>query len=291
LLETRLAAQVRCAGFAVLWGGATRGMMRAVAAPGEPIIEFRDVRKAFDSKVVFRDLTLDVRAGETLTVMGGSGVGKSVMLKMLIGLLEVDGGSITFHGEEVTRMGEDGLREVRQNIAMLFQGGALFDSISVGENVAYALREHFFREMTDDQIAERVHWALSLVDLPGIEQMRPADLSGGMKKRVGLARSIALQPEVVLYDEPTTGLDPINCTRINRLIRGLQGTLNVTSIVVTHDMPSAFAVSDRMALLHRGEVIAVGTPAQFREPEDSRVADFIHGRAPEYEDVASLLRE
>jgi phospholipid/cholesterol/gamma-HCH transport system ATP-binding protein len=255
----------------------------------EPIIQFSQVQKAFGPKVIYRDLNLEVYPGETLTVMGGSGVGKSVMLKMLIRLLEPDSGSIRFHGEEVTTMDEGRLRHLRQNIAMLFQGAALFDSVSVGENVAYALHEHFRTTMNEDQVAERVHWALSLVDLPGIEAMRPSDLSGGMKKRVGLARAIALQPDVLLYDEPTTGLDPINTTRINHMIQGLQRSINVTSIVVTHDMGSAFAVSDRMAMVHGGRIIAVGTPEEFRDPSDPTVADFIHGRAPVHEDVETLL--
>ncbi|HTJ82461.1 MAG TPA: ATP-binding cassette domain-containing protein [Polyangiaceae bacterium] len=203
---------------------------------GEPMIRFRGVKKAFGSKVIYRDLNLEVHPGETITVMGGSGVGKSVMLKLLIRLLEADEGSITFHGDEVTKMSERDASTVRKRIAMLFKGAALFDSISVGDNVAYGLHEHYRRQMTDAQIAERVRWALSLVGLPGIEGMRPGDLSGGMKKRVGLARAIAVQPEVLLYDEPTTGLDPINTARINHLINGLKAALKVTSIVVTHDM-------------------------------------------------------
>ncbi len=258
-------------------------------SPPEPLIRFRHVRKRFGNNIIYRDLSLDVYEGETLVVMGGSGVGKSVMLKMLIGLLPVDGGSITFHGKEVTTMTDEELTKLRQNITMLFQGAALFDSLSVGDNVAYALREHFRDSMSEEQIAERVDWALSLVDLPGIEEMRPSDLSGGMKKRVGLARSIALQPEVVLYDEPTTGLDPINITRINHLINGLKRSIHVTSMVVTHDMRSAFDVADRMAMVHRGEIIAYGTPDEFRDSPDPRVADFIHGHAPEHEDVETLL--
>jgi phospholipid/cholesterol/gamma-HCH transport system ATP-binding protein len=255
----------------------------------DPIIKFRRVRKRFGPKIIFTDLTLDVYAGETLVVMGGSGVGKSVLLKMLIRLLDADGGTIRYRGEEVTKMDSTALRGLRQNITMLFQSGALFDSMSVGDNVAYALYEHHRATMSDAQIAERVDWALTLVDLPGIESMRPADLSGGMRKRVGLARSIALQPEVVLYDEPTTGLDPINVTRINHLINGLKSAINVTSVVVTHDMSTAFAVADRMAMVHSGEIIAYGRPEQFREPEDVRVSDFIHGHAPEHEDVETLL--
>lgn len=255
----------------------------------EPIIKFRRVRKRFGPTVIFRNLNLDVHKGETLVVMGGSGVGKSVLLKLLIRLLEADGGSITFLGEEITKMDGDRLRHLRQNVTMLFQGAALFDSQSVGENVAYALREHFRDTMSTAEIAERVDWALSSVDLPGIEEMRPADLSGGMRKRVGLARSIALQPEVVLYDEPTTGLDPINTTRINHLINGLKQGMQITSIVVTHDMRTAFDVADRMAMVHRGEIIAYGRPQEFREATNPVVADFIHGRAPEHEDVETLL--
>src|SRR4029077_3766478 len=185
------------------------------------------------------------RAGESLTIIGGSGVGKSVMLKMLIGLLKVDAGSILFHGEDITKMGRQELGDVRQRIGMLFQGSALFDSISVGANVAYGLHEHYYKKMNETEIADRVAWALGLVGLPGIEEMRPADLSGGMKKRVGLARTLALQPEVLLYDEPTTGIDPINPARIHHLINGIKKALKITSIVVTHDMGTAFTVADR----------------------------------------------
>jgi phospholipid/cholesterol/gamma-HCH transport system ATP-binding protein len=260
------------------------------SSDGAPIIRFRDVKKAFGEKVIYRGLNLDIYAGETITIMGGSGVGKSVLLKLLIRLLESDAGSITFHGKEVTNMRELEIELVRQRIAMLFQGAALFDSISVGENVAYGLHEHYRHQMTERQIRERVNWALSLVGLPGIETMRPSDLSGGMKKRVGLARAIATQPEVLLYDEPTTGLDPINTARINHLINGLKEALKVTSIVVTHDMGSAFSISDRMAMVYRGEIILEGTPDQFRASKDPRVRDFITGTAPVTEDVETLLR-
>jgi phospholipid/cholesterol/gamma-HCH transport system ATP-binding protein len=256
----------------------------------EPIIRFRDVHKAFGPKVIYRGLNLDIQQGETITIMGGSGVGKSVLLKLLIRLLESDRGSITFHGKEITRMPEKEIGVVRQRIAMLFQGAALFDSISVGDNVAYGLHEHYRDEMTEKKIRDRVNWALSLVGLPGIELMRPADLSGGMKKRVGLARAIAVQPEVLLYDEPTTGLDPINTARINHLINGLKDALKVTSVVVTHDMTSAFLISDRMAMVYRGEIILAGTPGQFRASRDPRVKDFIEGTAPVNEDVETLLR-
>ncbi len=255
----------------------------------EVLIRFSGVKKAFGPKIVYSGLDLEVRRGEALTILGGSGVGKSVMLKMLIGLLRPDRGSIVFDGEEVTEMGEQRLSRVRQRIAMLFQSGALFDSVTVGENVAYALEEHFRYKMTRAEIRERVAWALGLVDLPGIEAMRPSDLSGGMRKRVGLARAIAVQPEVVLYDEPTTGLDPINTARVNHLITGLKSKLSITSIVVTHDMKSAFAISDRLAMVHSGRIIQTGTVAEFQSSSDPRVSDFIEGRAPVKEDVETLL--
>jgi phospholipid/cholesterol/gamma-HCH transport system ATP-binding protein len=255
----------------------------------EALIRFQNVRKAFGPKLVYSGLNVEVHRGEVLTIVGGSGVGKSVMLKMLIGLLRPDSGQITFDGADVTAMKERELAVVRQRIAMLFQGAALFDSLSVGENVAYGLEEHFRDKMTKAERAERVAWALGLVDLPGIELMRPADLSGGMRKRVGLARAIAVQPEVLLYDEPTTGLDPINTARVNHLIMGLQEKLNITSIVVTHDMKSVFTVSDRIAMVQGGRIICVGTTEEFQATKDPRVADFIQGRAPLKESVETLL--
>lgn len=263
-----------------------QGSLRGVS---EELIRFTHIQKAFGPKVVYRDLNLSVARGEVLTIVGGSGVGKSVMLKMLIGLLRPDGGSIVFDGREVTTMNESALSEVRRRIAMLFQSGALFDSISVGSNVAYGLEEHYHRKMSKQEITERVAWALGLVDLPGIEEMRPGDLSGGMRKRVALARAIALQPEVVLYDEPTTGLDPINTARVNHLIMGLQEKLSITSIVVTHDMKSAFTISDKIAMVHSGRIICQGTVETFQSSQDPRVNDFIEGRAPVKEDVETLL--
>lgn len=254
-----------------------------------PLIRFSGVKKAFGPKVIFHSLDLEIHRGEAVTIVGGSGVGKSVMLKLLIGLLRADGGSILFDGEEVTRMHERELSTVRRRVAMLFQSGALFDSLSVGDNVAYGLKEHYFRTMSRSEIAERVAWALAAVDLPGIEGMWPADLSGGMRKRVGLARAIALRPEVVLYDEPTTGLDPINTARVSHLILGLKQRMNITTIVVTHDMKSAFTVSDRIAMVRGGRIIAVGTVDEFKNSQDPRVSDFIEGRAPIKEDVETLL--
>jgi phospholipid/cholesterol/gamma-HCH transport system ATP-binding protein len=259
----------------------------AVAA--DTLISFSRVFKAFGPKIVYAGLELEIKKGEVLTICGGSGVGKSVMLKMLIGLLAADSGRIVFDGRDLTKLDEAALSEVRRRIAMLFQSAALFDSLSVGANVGYGLEEHFRTSMTAAQRAERVAWALDLVGLPGIEEMQPADLSGGMRKRVGLARAIAVQPEVLLYDEPTTGLDPINTARVNHLITGLQERLHITSVVVTHDMRSAFSISDRIAMVHSGRVIMVGTVDEFQHSTDMRVADFIQGRAPVKESVEALL--
>jgi phospholipid/cholesterol/gamma-HCH transport system ATP-binding protein len=256
---------------------------------GSPFIRFVGVRKRFGPKTVFSDLNMEIRRGETLTVMGASGSGKSVMLKMLIGLLHPDEGDILVEDANVAEMNDEQLTVMRRRVAYLFQGAALFDSQTVGENVAYGLREQFWNTMTEEEIDARVAHSLGLVGLPGIQAMRPADLSGGMRKRVGLARTLALQPEVILYDEPTTGLDPINTARINHLIQGIQRTLKLTSIVVTHDMGTAFTVSDRLAMLGRGRVMLVGTKEEFRTTTRREVRDFVEGRAPVTEDVASLL--
>jgi phospholipid/cholesterol/gamma-HCH transport system ATP-binding protein len=255
----------------------------------EALIRFRHVRKAFGPKAVFSDLTLDLLRGETVTILGASGSGKSVMLKMLIGLLPADGGEILFKGRDVLKMNEEELTDVRRRIAYLFQGGALFDSLSVGDNVAYGLREQFWNSMTEQEIRARVEESLGMVGLPGIEAMRPSDLSGGMKKRVGLARTLALHPEVILYDEPTTGLDPINTARINHLIKSIQRSLELTSVVVTHDMGTAFDVSDRLVMIGKGRVLFVGSKEEFQNTDDEAVRNFIEGRAPETEDVAALL--
>ena len=258
-------------------------------AAAASLIHFRGVTKAFGPKVVYSGLDLEIPRGETVTILGASGSGKSVMLKMLIGLFEADGGEIFFDGADVTKMQEHDLYGVRRRIAYLFQGAALFDSLSVGENVAYGLREQNWDTMDDAEVRKRVAQSLTMVGLPGIEQMRPSDLSGGMKKRVGLARTLALQPEVILYDEPTTGLDPINTARINHLIASIKGRLGLTSVVVTHDMGTAFAVSDRLVMLGKGRVLMQGTPDEFRTTTNPYVRDFIDGKAPPVEDVDVLL--
>jgi len=256
---------------------------------GDVLIRFKHVRKRFGPKVIYTDLNIELRRGETTTILGASGSGKSVLLKMLIGLLRTDAGSIDFDGIELTKLGDSAYADIRRRIAYLFQGAALFDSFTVGENVAYGLREQYWKTMTNEEIEQRVEQSLELVGLPGIENMRPSDLSGGMKKRVGLARTLALHPQVIVYDEPTTGLDPINTARINNLIVGIQKGLKLTSVVVTHDMGTAFTVSDRIAMLARGRVLAFGPKDEFRHASDPYVRDFIEGRAPESEDVASLL--
>ena len=262
---------------------------KSEASSEQPFIVFEKVHKAFGTKVIYAGLSLEVRQGETITIMGPSGVGKSVLLKMLIGLIPTDRGSIRFEGGEITKMNDRDLGNVRRDIAYLFQGAALFDSLSVKENVAYGLREQFWDTMGETEIAERVDQSLTMVGLPGIEGMRPSDLSGGMRKRVGLARTLALKPKVMLYDEPTTGLDPVNTARINHLINAIKRSLKLTSLVVTHDMGTAFSVSDRLVMLGKGRVHTIGTREEFKNSTDPYVKDFIGGHAPENEDVESLL--
>ncbi|MCP4808133.1 MAG: ATP-binding cassette domain-containing protein [Proteobacteria bacterium] len=241
----------------------------------EVVIRFDKVFKAFGDKKIYEDLDLEVRRGEVLTVIGGSGMGKSVMLKMLIRLLSCDAGSITAFGDEVTQMQGKDLLNLRRRVAMLFQGAALFDSLSVSQNIRYPLVEHNWGTTADQM--KRVDEVLEMVGMPGINDLRPSELSGGMKKRVGLARSIAVQPEVILYDEPTTGLDPLNVRRINGLILRLKEQLGVTSVVVTHDMDSCFTVTDRLAFLYDRKMSFVGTLDEARAAEFPALQEFIQG--------------
>jgi phospholipid/cholesterol/gamma-HCH transport system ATP-binding protein len=241
----------------------------------ETAVELHDVQKAFGEKRIYDALDLEVRRGETMAVIGPSGVGKSVLLKLIIGLHHVDSGRVVVGGVDVTQLDERELREVRRKVAMLFQGAALFDSMSVGENVAYGLYEHF--RWPEDKVRARVAECLEAVGLPGIEEMRPNDLSGGMKKRVGLARALAPGPEIILYDEPTTGLDPSNARRINELILSLQKKLGVTSIVITHDMASALAVADRVALLRGRRIELVVDRAQAESSPPAELERFMRG--------------
>ena len=249
----------------------------SATADGEVLIRWEGLWKAFGAKRVFEGLDLEVRKGETLTIIGGSGSGKSVMLKCLIGLLYPDRGHIYFEGQDVTTFGEKEIRDVRKRVAMVFQSAALFDSLTVAENIAYPLREHL-KDLTEAEIADRVAKNLKMVNLPGIEQMRPSDLSGGMRKRVGLARAIAIEPEVILYDEPTTGLDPISVRIIDELIISMKQQLGCTSIVVTHDMDSAFRVSDRMAMLARRKIVATGTVKEMQASTNPDVRAFFDAR-------------
>jgi phospholipid/cholesterol/gamma-HCH transport system ATP-binding protein len=241
------------------------------------LIRYQGVCKAFGKKRVLEGVELTVRKGETLTIIGGSGSGKSVLIKCLIGLMYPDEGHVWFDGIDVTTLGETELRPVRKRVAMVFQSAALFDSLTVGENIAYPLHEQM-RELGPDQVRERVARTLSLVNLPGIEAMKPSDLSGGMRKRVGLARAIATEPEVILWDEPTTGLDPISTRVIDDLITSMKKTLGCTSIVVTHDMDSAFRVSDRMAMLAQRKIIETGTVQQMQESKHPDVRAFFDAR-------------
>jgi phospholipid/cholesterol/gamma-HCH transport system ATP-binding protein len=243
----------------------------------DAIIEVRGLRKSFGARLLFDELALSVERAETLTIVGASGSGKSVLLKTLIGLCEPDAGQILIDGQDIVPLSDDERAPMRQRVSMLFQGGALFDSLSVGENVAYPIRRQ--RRGGNGELAARVGDALELVGLPGIEAMMPAELSGGMKKRVALARAIAAEPAVVLYDEPTTGLDPINARRINDLIRSIQTRLRMTSVVVTHDLASAYMVSDRIAMLADRRILAVDRTDEFRHSSVPAIHAFVTAMA------------
>ena len=222
-----------------------------------------------------RGIDLDVAPGESLVIIGRSGTGKSVLLKHVVGLLRPDDGSVRVNGVDVAALEEKELLELREQMGMLFQGGALFDSMTIGENVGLALKEH--TPLPDKQIEIVVSEKLALVGLTGSEGSRPSSLSGGMKKRAALARALALNPKIMLYDEPTTGLDPITADVINRLIRRLQDRLKITSIAVTHDMRSAYHIADRIAMLHEGRIHAMGTPDEIQATRDPIVRQFIEG--------------
>jgi len=245
------------------------------AGDGPLAIELRGVHKAFRGTRVLRGVDLAIREGETFTILGGSGSGKSVCLKHMIGLLKPDSGSVSVFGTEISRLSEEALVDVRKSISLVFQSAALFDSLSVYENVAYPLREH--RDWPERRIAERVAACLEAVGLPGSEALLPAELSGGMRKRVGVARAIALEPRAILYDEPTTGLDPANQNRIGELIVALQSRLRITSVVVTHELALCFAISNRVALLKSGRIAAVGTSDEMRRSQQPDVVAFLSG--------------
>lgn len=237
------------------------------------------IHKSFGGNPVLRGVDLSVERGEVFTLLGGSGSGKSVLLKHVIGLLKPDRGRVRVEERDVTDLRESEWVDVRTQIGFVFQGAALFDSLSVKGNVAYALREH--RQWDEAAVDARVAKCLAAVGLPGIESQMPAELSGGMRKRVGVARAIALEPRAILYDEPTTGLDPSNSRRIGQLIRTLQQSLGVTSMVVTHDLDLCFEVSDRVALLKGGVLAAQGTVEELRRSDADDVREFLEGVAPD----------
>jgi len=241
------------------------------------MIQIVGLKKRFGPKIVLDGVDLWVERGETRVVIGLSGEGKSVLLKHIIGLLEPDAGTVVVDGVSLNWRKKESLARVRSVVGMLFQGAALFDSMNVHDNVAFALTEQGQLSATDiDRIVEE---NLELVNLPGVGHLTPAELSGGMKKRVGLARALAASPAVMLYDEPTTGLDPINADAINKLLRDMQRKLGVTSIVVTHDMTSAYEVGDRLSMLHEGQIIETGTPDEIRNTSNPIVRQFVLGLA------------
>jgi len=242
----------------------------------EEIIGIKNVYKAFDSKEVHTGVTLSIKKGENITVLGGSGSGKSVLLKEITGLLKPDSGDVIVEGQNIVPMDERELVNVRKNIGMLFQGSALFDSLTVEENIAYPLREN--ASFLENEIKEIVARNLELVGLPGIEDKMPSDLSGGMKKRVGLARAMAMNPKILLYDEPTTGLDPPNITRINQLIRDMQAQFGITGVIITHDVQSAFEISDRVAFLYHGKIVFTGTVEEAKNTDVEILSDFINAK-------------
>ncbi len=245
----------------------------------EALYEVRGLTKSYGDRVILDHIDFEVLKGECLVILGRSGSGKSVTLRQLDGLEQPDSGSIVFDGTDISRLEEKDLYPLRRRVAMLFQSGALFDSMNVFDNIAFPLRQH--AKGSESEIAAKVKEKLGLVHLKGIEEKMPADLSGGMKKRVALARSLALDPEVMLFDEPTTGLDPRTSATIASLIRSIQGDLGVTSVVITHDLPLAEKVGDRLAFLSEGRFVFVGDWDAARESKDPVLADFLAGREEE----------
>ena len=240
------------------------------------MIELQNVVLAYENRIILDHVDLTIHDGETLAILGGSGAGKSTLLKLIIGLLRPTSGTILVDDVDITKIDENEFDRLRQTMGMVFQYSALFDSMSVGENVAFGLRQH--TTMSEEEIQRTVARKLRMVGLPKTEQYMPSELSGGMKKRISLARAIALDPKIILYDEPTSGLDPITSGTISRLIRSMQSHLQCSSIVVTHDMNSAFFVADRIVLLDKGKFIEVSPTEEFRHSKNPKVQQFIEGR-------------
>jgi phospholipid/cholesterol/gamma-HCH transport system ATP-binding protein len=258
-------------------------------AQPQPIFSIRNVSKAFGDSKILRDVSFEVYPQEILAILGPSGCGKSILLKMMIGLLTPDSGEILFEGNPVRSMSAAASIELRRRVGMVFQYGALFDSMSVRDNALYGLREHYADKLSEQEKEDRVRNSLAVVGLAGTEDLLPSSLSGGMKKRAGIARTIACRPEVVLYDEPTMGLDPINTTRIGHLVRALAREMDITSVMVTHDMKLAFEAADRVIVIDEGLVLGQGTPHDIEHHTDPRVRGFIEGRDPEWTDEDERL--
>jgi len=239
------------------------------------MIKLTNINMSFHDKQILKDINLEVNQGETMVVIGPSGSGKSTILRLIIGLLKPTSGEIWVKGQEIASLAEDDLNKVRMDMGMVFQYSALFDSMTVGDNVAFGLREH--TSMSEKEIAKIISRNLRMVGLAEREKVMPNELSGGMKKRVSLARAIAMKPQMMLYDEPTAGLDPISSGTIDRLIMNTKRMLGVTSVVVTHQMSSAFTIADRIAMIHDGRIIEVGTVEQIKSSENALVQQFIHG--------------
>lgn len=241
------------------------------------MIQIVDLHKSFGEKKVLQGLTLDIRRGETVVVIGQSGSGKSVLIKHMIGILKPDKGEIFIDGTEICCLSDDEFYKLRRRFGMLFQGAALFDSLTVGENVSFGLER--YRDYSEKEKQKIVKESLAMVGLRGIEDLLPHELSGGMKKRVGLARAIAYGPEIILYDEPSTGIDPIRADAINDLIIRMKKEMGVTSVVITHDMVSAYKIADKIAMLYEGRIVEEGTPEEIKRSRNEVVQQFIHGRA------------
>ncbi|VAX22905.1 Phospholipid ABC transporter ATP-binding protein MlaF [hydrothermal vent metagenome] len=242
--------------------------------PQDNIIEVHDLHKAFGTKVVLDGANLNIKRGESMVIIGGSGTGKSVLIKHIIGLLTPDSGKVLVDGVDVGKLDEDRLNEFRRKFGMLFQGAALFDSLTIGENVGFALKEH--TNLSKRDIEKKVTEKLNVVGLYNVENLKPAELSGGMKKRAGLARAIAMDPQIILYDEPTTGLDPVMCDQINELIVSIQKKVGATAVTITHDMVSANKIADSIAMLYEGKFVAVGTPEEVLYSTVPEVAEFCY---------------
>ena len=241
------------------------------------MIEIIGLEKNLNGNMVLRGVNLNIKKGSTCVIIGRSGCGKSVLLKHIVGILKADKGRIIIDGKDLSLLNEKELDTLRLQIGLVFQGGALFDSMTVGENVGFGLIEH--EHVPEKEISERVEESLGMVGLSGISNLMPADLSGGMKKRLALARALCIKPQIILYDEPTTGVDPITADSINELIKSLHDRINVTSIVVTHDMRSAYRIGDNIAMLYQGKIIAQGTPQEIENSKDPIVHQFVNGLA------------